>query len=157
MDTHGGPLVIYARQWCDTPEDVVQDAFLHLMRQQTTPSNPVGWLYRVVRNEAISASRSRVRRRRRETAVASTAETWFAQADDSRLDAVSATRALEHLSLEQRETIVALLWGGLSYEEIAKLTGSSTSTVHRRYQAGLSALRKKLGVACPQEKNSPKN
>jgi hypothetical protein len=31
MDAHGPPLMLYARQWCATPEDVVQDAFLKLL------------------------------------------------------------------------------------------------------------------------------
>jgi len=27
IDAHAAPLVLYARQWCDAPEDVVQEAF----------------------------------------------------------------------------------------------------------------------------------
>lgn len=34
LDEHGGALVLYAQQWCDTPEDVVQEALLRLMRQK---------------------------------------------------------------------------------------------------------------------------
>ena len=37
------------------PEDVVQEAFLLLVRQVVAPDNPVGWMYRVVRNRAINA------------------------------------------------------------------------------------------------------
>lgn len=33
LDEHGAALVLYAQQWCDTPEDVVQEAFLALVRQ----------------------------------------------------------------------------------------------------------------------------
>jgi len=28
IDRHAAALVLYARQWCAAPEDVVQDAFL---------------------------------------------------------------------------------------------------------------------------------
>jgi RNA polymerase sigma factor (sigma-70 family) len=148
LDQHGAALVLYAQQWCDSPEDIVQDAFIQLMREKTAPRNVVGWLYRVVRNGAISATRSVTRRKRHEAAAAQRCEPWFKPSRGQRLDADTATHALEHLPLEQRETIVARLWGGLSLEEIAKLTGSSTSTVHRRYQAGLAALRKRLDVTC---------
>ena len=151
LDQHGAALVLYAQQWCDTPEDAVQEALVRLVRQRTAPENVVGWLYRVVRNGAISASRSRARRRRHETAAAVRDEPWFHPSPSERLDADAATRALKQLPVDQRETIVARLWGGLTFDEIAKLTGSSTSTVHRRYQAGLRALRERLGAACPKK------
>jgi RNA polymerase sigma-70 factor (ECF subfamily) len=49
-DEHRNALVLYARQWCDGPEDVVQEAFLLLVRQGVAPEDSVGWLYRIVRN-----------------------------------------------------------------------------------------------------------
>jgi RNA polymerase sigma-70 factor (ECF subfamily) len=151
LDQHGAALVLYAQQWCDTPDDVVQEAFLRLAQQKVAPGNVVGWLYRVVRNGAISASRSRARRRRHETAAAMRDEPWFRPSPGERLDADAATRALKQLPVDQRETIVARLWGGLTFDEIARLTKSSTSAVHRRYQAGLAALRERLGAACPKK------
>ena len=156
LEEHGAALVLYAQQWCDTPEDVVQEAFLRLMRQTSAPENLVGWLYRVVRNVAISTSRSAARRSRREAAAAQHGEPWFTASEGDRLDAAAATAALKQLPIEQRETIVARLWGGLSYEQIAELTGSSTSSVHRWYQAGLAALRERLGVACPKKNSTLK-
>lgn len=156
LDKHGGALVLYARQWCSSPEDVVQEAFLSLMRQAEVPENIVGWLYRVVRNAAISTSRSALRRSRREAAVAHRGEPWFTTSTGQRLDAAAATTALRQLPIEQRETIVARLWGGLSYEQIAELTGASTSSAHRWYQAGLAALRERLGVACPKKNSTLK-
>jgi RNA polymerase sigma-70 factor (ECF subfamily) len=152
LDEHGAALVLYAQQWCDTPEDVVQEAFLALVRQPALPDNLVGWLYRVVRNGAINASRASRRRTKRETATAGMSEPWFHITLDDRLDAVEAARVMGELPIEERETIVARLWGGLSFDEIAQLSGSSTSTVHRWYQAGLNSLRERLGVAC-QKKN----
>jgi len=152
LDEHGAALVLYAQQWCETPEDVVQDALVHLVRQAVPPENPVGWLYRVVRNGAIAAARSAGRRSRREASVAHRGEPWFCVSNGDRLDAMAATRELAQLPIEQRETIVARLWGGLSLEQIAELTGASTSTVHRWYQKGLAALRERLGVGCPEKK-----
>jgi DNA-directed RNA polymerase specialized sigma24 family protein len=60
---------------------------------------------------------------------------------------------LRTLPLEQREVIVAHLWGGLSFEEIAVVSGCSASTAHRLYSAGLSMMRERLGVTC--RKNRP--
>jgi RNA polymerase sigma-70 factor (ECF subfamily) len=152
LDEHGPALLLYARLWCDAPEDVVQEAVLQLVRQPAVPENAVGWLYAVVRNRAINASRAAERRTRREAVAAGRREPWFAASEDDRLDAAAATAALADLPIEQRETIVARLWGGLSFEEITRLTGSSTSSVHRWYHQGLAALRKKLGATWRKNK-----
>jgi RNA polymerase sigma factor (sigma-70 family) len=143
-DEHGAALTLYARQWCDAPEDVVQDAFLTLVRQNAAPDNPVGWIYRVVRNRAINASKSRGRKARREAAAAAGGEPWFETAEGDRIDARAAAEALRDIPEDQRETIIARLWGGLSFDEISQLTGGSISTVHRCYQRGLTALRERL-------------
>jgi DNA-directed RNA polymerase specialized sigma24 family protein len=52
FDEHARALTLYARQWSDAPEDVVQDAFVSLARQWSVPDRVVPWLYRVVRNAA---------------------------------------------------------------------------------------------------------
>ncbi len=155
-DEQSAPLVLYARQWCDAPEDVVQEAFMLLVRQAVAPDNPVGWIYRVVRNRAINAARSRGRRSRREDAVATGGQPWFETAEDERLDAAAATEALRQLPLEEREAIVARLWGGLSFDDIARLSGTSVSTVYRCYQRGLCSLRERLGWPCVLKKTKSK-
>jgi DNA-directed RNA polymerase specialized sigma24 family protein len=93
LDAHGAALVLYAQQWCDTPEDVTQEAFLALMHQPALPDNAVGWLYRVVRNGAINAVRAAERRTKRESAIARENEGWFQVSIADRLDAVEAARA----------------------------------------------------------------
>lgn len=154
---HRGALVLYARQWCAVAEDVVQEAFLQLVRQRDEPDNVVGWLYRVVRNRAISAARSAGRRARHEAVAAGRSEPWFVGTADLRLDAEAATTALKELPIELRETVVARIWGGLSFVEIAELTGTSSSTAARRYHDGLVAMRERLAVECPRAKNSRRN
>src|SRR6476646_6238177 len=131
MDQVAPALILFARQWCDAPEDVVQDAFLKLVRQKSPPGNPVAWLHQVVRNRAIDAGKSGQRRREREAAVA---RRWFNEPESDGLDAESAVRALEQLTADQREVVVSHLWGGLSFEQIALLTHCSASTAFRRFQ-----------------------
>ena len=153
LDRYLPALVLYARQWCRAPEDVVQEAFVKLARQTEQPHHPVAWLYRAVRNRAISESRSERRRQNHEGRVAERAALWFTPSEDhSSLDAQAATDALQILPLEQREIIVAHLWGGLTFEQIAELTGGSAATCWRRYSAGLAKLRQKMGVSCPTVK-----
>jgi RNA polymerase sigma-70 factor (ECF subfamily) len=148
VDVHGPALMLYARQWCATPEDIVQDAFLKLVRLAEPPRQVVSWLYRVVRNGAIDAARTTKRRRRRE-AVAARPLRWFVEREVDGLDAAHAVATLERLPAEQREVIVAHLWGGLTFEQIAEVAGCSTSTAFRWFDAGITALRRELGVPWP--------
>jgi RNA polymerase sigma factor (sigma-70 family) len=150
LDEQGPALVLHARQWCDTPEDVVHDVFLHLMFHAEAPVNPVGWLYAAVRNKAMNAARAGRRRARHEATAAEKQVPWFISTAGDRLDAAEAAEALADLPVEQREVIVARLWGGLSFEEIAKVTGTVASTAHRRYRQGIAALREKLEGICPR-------
>ncbi|HEV3415831.1 MAG TPA: RNA polymerase sigma factor [Pirellulales bacterium] len=143
LDSHGPSLVLYARQWCGNPEDVVQDAFLKLVALRKSPEQVVPWLYRVVRNGAIDASRTAQRRQRRE-ANAAWPVRWFVEAEADGLTADAAVAALQQLSVEVREVIVARLWGDLSFEQIAEVAGCSPSTAVRRFSAGIEALRKEL-------------
>jgi len=146
VDDHGPRLILYARQWCDTPEDVVQDAFVKLMALGQPPREVLPWLFRVVRNRAMDAGKTARRRKEREAAVGVRPGRWFVEPDVDGLDAQTAVAALEGLPIEQREVIVARLWGGLSFEQIAELAGGSASTAFRRFSAGIDALRQKLGI-----------
>src|SRR5947209_7805087 len=129
VDAHAAALVLYARQWCAAPEDIVQEAFLKLVAQRP-PDNPVAWLYRVIRNAAISAARAARRRKHHEAAAAARSPGWFVPDPTSRLDGETAAAALQTLPPEQRECVIAHLWGRLTFEEIAQLPGSSASTPH---------------------------
>jgi RNA polymerase sigma factor (sigma-70 family) len=153
LDDHGAALVLYAQQLCNRPEDVVQEAFIRLVQHRPAPENVVAWLYRVVRNEAINSSRAAARRTRHEQwAVVGKPESWFVPTSDDKIDSQAAVAALETLPANQREVIVLRIWGGQSFEEIAQLVGKSTSTVHRRYEMGLEALRTKWSVLCLDKK-----
>ena len=128
-------------------EDVVQEAFLQLVRRvkaSDPPENVVAWLYRVVRNELVTRHHRRRRSREREHRIASERPEWFEPSVDTRLDAIRAAEQLQVLPVEERETVVARIWGGLSFEEIAELTNTSRSTAHRRYLSAIDALRKGL-------------
>lgn len=139
---HAPALRLYARQWGESGEDLVQEAFVRLAQQTPPPEQILPWLYRVVRNAALMAQRTAARRRQREQR-ASKPEAWFTTTED-RLDAGEATRLLAEMPLEVREVIVARVWGGLTFEDIARLVGCSLPTAHRRYQTGLIQMRERL-------------
>jgi RNA polymerase sigma-70 factor (ECF subfamily) len=151
LDRLGGPLQLYARQWCSAPEDVVQEALVELAGQRQWPDNPRAWLFRVVRNRAISQARAAQSRRRHEGAAAEEARQWFDRRTRLHSELELAAETLADLPLEFREVIVAHFWAGLTFSEIGKLTGTSSSTAHRRFEAGLLALRERMEVSCQNE------
>jgi RNA polymerase sigma factor (sigma-70 family) len=153
IDAYSAPLVLYARQWCDAPEDIVQEAFIKLIRQSRLPEDTVSWLYRVVRNGALDETKMARRRLRRESASAQPV-LWFVEPEVDGLDAETAVAALERLEPDQREVIVARHWGGLSFEQIARVVGCSASTAFRRYTAGVENLRNQLGIICPNRSSN---
>ena len=149
IDAHAAALALFARQWCAAPEDVVQDSFCKLAARPVWPDDPVAWLYRVAKNAAIDAGKAERRRALREAAAARPVR-WFAERDIDGLDAATAVAALEGLPADQREAIVGRLWGGMTLEQVAAVAGCSVSSAHRRFEAGIAALRERLGVECPK-------
>ncbi|MHB8969426.1 MAG: RNA polymerase sigma factor [Pirellulaceae bacterium] len=149
---HSAALELFAAQWTTLPEDCVQDAFVKLAGHAPPPDQPIPWLYRVVRNRALSLRRAHERRRRRESQVAAERPEWFTSARWSASELQEVTAALTAIDANLREVVIARIWGGLSFEQIAQVLDVSTSTAHRHYQAGLLKLRERLGV--PWNQNS---
>ena len=145
MAQHAGPLTLYARQFLDghAAEDVVQEALLRLSCEKTDVENPVAWLYRSVRNGAISQKRSDLRRAKRENVKCH--EPWFEPDPSNRLDAELVVVTLQTLPSELREIVTLHVWGERSFAEIAELLGTSKATAFRRYEEALATLRELLG------------
>jgi RNA polymerase sigma-70 factor (ECF subfamily) len=159
LDEQGGALALYAAQWTENADDCVQEALIELARQPRLPASPVAWLYRVVRNRAISDFRSAKRREHREQLAfrlkARKQASREGEAPAEPIDRDDLAAAIRSLPDELRETIVARTWGGLNFEQMAELAGCSTSTAHRRYEAGLAALRERLQLPCPMNTTAP--
>jgi RNA polymerase sigma-70 factor (ECF subfamily) len=154
LDEQGGALALFAAQWTDAPDDCVQEALIELARQRPVPDSPIAWLFRVVRNRAISRARSARRRQRRESLAGQLrlregeAREGATREGGAPAEPEEIAAALANLPPDLREVVVARTWGGLGFEQIAALVGCSTSTAHRRYLAGLAALRQQLEPTC---------
>ena len=144
MAKNAAPMLLYARQLLDyhAAEEVVQDAFFRLSQEKTIIENPTAWLYRTVRNRAISRKRSDARRENRENDKQRMP--WFEADSTDRLDAEQVAETLQTLPPELREIVTLHVWGELSFAEIAELTGMSKATAFRRYEEGLATLRKRI-------------
>jgi RNA polymerase sigma-70 factor (ECF subfamily) len=111
------------------------------MRQKIFPDIPVAWLVTTVRNLSNNELRARHRRKRREFDAQESKGLFDVPDSDQKEELEDLIQKLESLGLEYREIIVAKIWGGLTFEEIAEMTDSSRSSVHRKYQEGIEILR----------------
>ena len=153
FDTCGDVLVLFARQWVDasSAEDVVQEVYLRLAKQRRTPDNPKAWLFRAVRNAAISELRTQNRRRKHEKTRALRTRSWFVSRVTDQMDAQVAQQALEGLKPEHREVVVLKIWAQMTLQEISDTLGLPVSTVHSRYVAAIKLLRKRMSVVCQNQ------
>jgi RNA polymerase sigma factor (sigma-70 family) len=154
IDAYAAALELFAAQWSQAPADVVQEAFIELAEQGRPPDNVVAWLYRVVRHRAYDQARAESRRRRREAAAATVTKRCLETKTETPIGDHEVTIALRELPDELREVLVARIWCGLTFEQIAEITQTSIATAFRRHKAALSLLRIRLGIACPGEEKT---
>ena len=145
-------LVLYARHLVDPKsddEDVVQMAFVRWWRRfPEGDSNHIPLLYAAVRTIALDQRRSDNRRVNREAksdiAVADENAPSFDPQPGQQEIAAIVQQALQDLPEEQREVVTLKLWGDLTFNEIAAMTGDSINTVAGRYRYALQAMQRKL-------------
>lgn len=139
----GGSLVLFARQWCDCPDDALQEALLELATKDPAPSAPKAWLFRVVRNKAMNLARAERRRVKYESASADQ-NPWFDPDSGSLIDAKLATTWIEQLPDIQRQIVTARIWGELTFEQIAEVVNRPTASVFRLFRESIDTLRQQM-------------
>ena len=144
-EAHGTELMLYARQWSpdQQAEDIVQDAFIKLLKQRRCPDNVRAWLFRVVRNASISMAR-RLQRRRAGQDSAGRETLWFDSRCDDLIDARLAQDLLQTLEPQLREIVLLRIWGQMPLKEISQVVNKSIPWIHHDYKAALEMIRKKL-------------
>ena len=124
-------------------EEVVHTVFCRLLSVGTTPESPEFYLLRAVRNEAYN---ERERQNRKRHDVSLNEEAFIINRNSSEGDEQIAQldRALESISVQEREVIMVHIYGKMKFREIADLFKTPLSTVTSRYQRGLERLKRIL-------------
>lgn len=136
--------MLYARQWCVSPDDALQEALIDLASQSQNPRDPIAWLFKTVRCKAINQARSEQRRSKHQNLAAEQRESWFTEDSASGIGAREIESLLSALQPLDREIVVARIWGELPFERVAELVDRSLSYVYRRYQIALRLLEKRI-------------
>jgi RNA polymerase sigma-70 factor (ECF subfamily) len=133
----------------DDALDIVQEAFLRVHREwsrRDLARDPAPWLFAIVRNLAIDLLRKRSTRN--ECGLDGFPETSGAADPESLAISGEAARRLwkeiAALPMLQREALMLRDWHGLSYAQIAGITGSSVAAVTARLHDARCALRKRM-------------
>jgi RNA polymerase sigma-70 factor (ECF subfamily) len=127
-------------------EDVVQETMLRAWQHapQLSPDGAGSWLHTVAHNIAISAYHRRRRARPPEIPLEESTLPTTDDGLDQIFDALTIATALDKLSLEHRNVIVALFYHHRSVAEVAQLLAIPEGTVRSRCFYGLRVLRKVL-------------
>ncbi|MEM6978621.1 MAG: sigma-70 family RNA polymerase sigma factor [Planctomycetota bacterium] len=142
---HAARLLLIVRSMGEPAEDAVQEAFIALATQRDVPLQPLSWLLRVAVNALRSNQRSDLRRIKREQQAACLSIDWFQTSSiDDQLDSQVVTDALRTLEPKTRSILVMHLWGEMTFAEIAEITQSSRSSIHRKYHDGLNQIRSQV-------------
>lgn len=152
---HEGSLLRYAQHFVhdlETARDVVQDTFLQLCRQPDEKVRPrvAQWLFTVCRNRAIDICR---KERRMKLAPEDQLADHLAEHSENAApsDAMEKSETAEGLLKQiatlpdrQQEVLRLKFNTGLSYKEIAEITGLTSSNVGFILHTAITKLRKRL-------------
>ncbi len=150
LEEFEGPLLRYAARLtgsADLAREVVQDVFLKLTREGGAEPNGrlPQWLYAVCRNRAID-----VRRKEQRMSTIDITEAPVARCNDPaarlecRDEASKASAILATLPVNQQEVVRLRFEHGLSYKQIAEVTGLSVSNVGFLIHTAFKTVRERM-------------
>jgi len=157
VDEYQGPLLAYARRMLgdiNAAQDAVQETFLQLCRHRHKPDAAdlsgriAPWLFTVCRTRVIDMQRKRMPDSFESIPVpvvdpAAPPGTALAEAEDHQRIAES----IGELTPRQQEVLQLRMQAGLSYREIAEVTGLSVTNVGFHLHQAVKSLRQRLAVS----------
>ena len=127
--------------------DLLQEGWVRLYKNwdRRDPDRPFApWMYRILRNVAIDHLRKRKRQRIYELDLAPDGQEAAGVVRVSMELRVRLWRAINDLPEEQKEAVVLREMHGLSYAEIADVTGDSVTAITMRLHHARQRLREQL-------------
>ncbi|NOY29723.1 MAG: sigma-70 family RNA polymerase sigma factor [Planctomycetes bacterium] len=127
----------------DRAADVLQTAMLRAVKSRrrfAKVDSPAAYLFQIARNEAARLAK-RLARRSEQSLTAEQMLELIDKTEDSREDVETILAALARLEEEDRELVQLKIHAGLTFREIAEITGRPQATVATRYRRALDSLR----------------
>jgi RNA polymerase sigma-70 factor (ECF subfamily) len=125
----------------DAASDVFQNAFLRAVKNRCRfrkVENPIAYLFGIARNEAVREAT----KRRRNVVPPQNHDRPVATGEVTASDETEmAGAALARLNADDREVVELKIHAGLTFREIADVTGRPLGTVATQYRRALESLR----------------
>jgi RNA polymerase sigma-70 factor (ECF subfamily) len=115
-------------------EDGVQEVFIRAMQSRIDWSSPKGYLFKIAHNWAMDTLKGRL-------SLVDEEETEF---DSGKEDFEDVHLLLQSLREEERSILLLLYQEGLSYSEVAELTGKPENTIKSIVHRAKAKLRKEV-------------
>jgi RNA polymerase sigma-70 factor, ECF subfamily len=132
----------------DRADDCVQNAILKALKSRErfeAGTNMRAWLFTILRNSFFSEHR-KWRREVQDTDGVYAAQLVSAPDQNVKLDLQDVQSALAMLPFEQRATLVLVASEGLSYDQVAEITGVAIGTVKSRISRARQHLAELMGI-----------
>ena len=139
-----------------TPSDVVQEAYIRLLRQEARWANRIHFYAvaaEMIRRVLVDRARARAAEKRGGGHLKVDLEHAAEPAARERVDVIDLDRALSELAVldaEQARVVELRYFGGLTFEEIAELSGTSASSVKRAWTSARLWLHRRICVDAPR-------
>ncbi len=147
-------LMNYARAYAGSAQDVelVVSRALHSVERalyagKVEKEALLPYAYQAIRNEAVTLYRKEARRRRAEQGYLRASEDELIHSPHHEApppEDIDIRLIMQELPDELAEILRLHIWEGLSFASMADTLGLSETTVRRRYQQAISAIRSKL-------------
>jgi len=161
---HETALLRYATRFVNDPtaaQDVVQNVFIKLVKHWQEGMRPskklTGWLFRVTHNEAVDLIRRESRlkvlhsKQAEQQQICNDGVHCPAPMDDRKARVL---RELKRLHPREQQVVVLRLEQGLSYNEIAEITGRTRGNVGNILHHAVRKLAQRLREATPNAKTN---
>jgi RNA polymerase sigma-70 factor (ECF subfamily) len=126
----------------DAASDAVQAAFLRAVKSRRrfrNVENPIAYLVQIARNEATRAASRKSRTKESSQPIEDVLATDCSTISADDADLVAA--ALARVDADARELVELKIYAGLTFKEIAEVTGKPQGTVATEYRRTLKSLR----------------
>lgn len=143
---------IYYKTWHrPTAEDLTSLTFMkaleHIADYSSTRGNFSSWLYRIAQNTVIDHYRTAKAEANIDDMYDLASRQNIAAEAETNLALAEVKDYLKTLDTETRDLLIMRLWQGLSYQEIADLTGKSEGALKMAASRALKTLRSQVSVA----------
>lgn len=133
----------------ETAEDLTSHTFIKaldsLSRYDPSKACFLTWLYRIARNVLVDYCRAERRHLPYDEGIFDMASTIDVEREAGTAHILRTVRTyLSTLKPEQKDMVIMRLWDGLTYEEIASVTGKTEASCKMAVSRTLAALRKDL-------------